>query len=244
MMKRQFGILGAVFVVFFTLSLIFGARVVADLSLSAPILVADEPNTKMVLIPSEAVSAEQISDARQVVFQRLYHLHPDGYHSVIVKNQRLEVELAQHENVHYITDIISRVGEIEFIDGGTQPPIGQYVATKLGPPSDPHVYQTLFTGQDIGQILAPEEGQLFYQIMPDGDAAERIGNFVNEAQANEYICLVVDAQVINCSKMYYWSGGILGVLPNLSSGTGLSLADAAIFLGSGPHPVSFEAVTD
>jgi hypothetical protein len=44
--------------------------------------------------------------------------------------------------------------------------------------------------------------------------------------------------------MYHWSGETLEILPNLGGDADLSLADLAIFLSSGPLPVSLEVVTD
>ena len=62
-----------------------------------------------------------------------------------------------------------------------------------------------------------------------------------ETEPGGYICMVMDGQVLNCSVMYHFAGNSIEILPGLSSGTGISLADLAIFLESGPLPVPIEA---
>jgi hypothetical protein len=51
----------------------------------------------------------------------------------------------------------------------------------------------------------------------------------------------MDGQVLNCSVMYHQAGNSIEILPGLSSGTGISLVDLAIFLESGPLPVPLAA---
>ncbi len=62
------------------------------------------------------------------------------------------------------------------------------------------------------------------------------------ANHNNYLCLVIDGKVTNCSKMYHLSGATLDILPELADNTGLNLADLAVFLASGPLPVPVELV--
>ena len=59
-----------------------------------------------------------------------------------------------------------------------------------------------------------------------------------------FVCLAIDGEVINCSTMYHWSGTMIKILPDLGSGAGISLADLAIFLESGPLPTPLRVITD
>jgi len=251
-MKRQFAIFLTVSLIFIAIGLIYGAQVIADLTVFQPTPV-DASGTKIVLSPSNTVPTARASqaylldahDARQVVSKRLNQLNLKGYYTVVAHNDQIEVTLPAHENMPYIIDIITRVGQVEFINGGTHPPVGRRVATHLNPAAGEEVYPTLFTGKEITDIVAPnpDEGEIFYQLRLTPTAAERFTRFV-EAKNNAYVCLVIDKQVINCSKMYHWSGSKLDIMPNLSSGTGLSLADMAIFLDSGPLPMSLDVVAE
>jgi preprotein translocase subunit SecD len=131
------------------------------------------------------------------------------------------------------------VGEIEFIDGGAvSPPVGREI--KTGPQASPaqNIYQVLFTGQDVEEALPPDStgGQIFYRLTLNATGAERFEDFVATRSGN-YVCMVMDKQVINCSAMYHWRNNTLDILPNLGGGTVISLADLAVFLESGPLPL-------
>jgi preprotein translocase subunit SecD len=148
----------------------------------------------------------------------------------------LVVRLPHGQNIPYIAVVISSVGEIKFIDGGqNSPPVGQADA-----PSQ--IYQTLFTGQEIESAEPPDStaGQIFYRLTLQPAASERLATFI-QTQPQRYICMVVDGQVLNCSVMYHQAGNTIEILPGLSSGTFLSLADLAIFLESGPLPEPLQA---
>jgi preprotein translocase subunit SecD len=253
-MKRQFAIFLAILVLVSTWGLIYGSQVVADLTIFYPVSV-DVPGTKIVLRPSNlatspsAAHAEYLLDVQQsqdVVARRLNQLNLPAYYTVAVQGKQLEVVLPKHKNTPYVISVITQVGEIEFIDGGGQsPPIGQIVTTGARSIYVEGIYQTLFGGQEIITIVPPDadSGDIFYQIELQPVAAERFSNFVNGGP-KAYICVVMDRQVINCSKMYHLSGNVVDILPNLGSGSGLSLVDLAIFLKSGPLPMSLEVVTE
>jgi preprotein translocase subunit SecD len=247
-MKRQFAVfvIASLLIAAFVFS--YSSKVAADFDLYQPILV-DKPGLKIILGPSNLVSStsvpeEYILEAQRVVTQRLDQLQPASPFEVVIKHDQLEVTLPDHEDISYLIDIITREGEIEFINGGIEtPPVGEQVKTGPATLVEQNVYQLLFTGQDIAAVIPPDNGQVFYQITPQAEVAGQIAGFV-EKHTDEYICLVIDKQVINCSKMYYWSGETLDILPNLGDDTDLSLADLAIFLNSGPLPVSLEVITN
>ena len=242
-MKRQLAIFLTVFLALSAMWLIYGSKVVAQLRLDSRIAI-DEQGTQIILTPkNSSVSQEYLLEAQRVVTKRLNQLQPADYHQVLTDQGYLEVHLTDSEDAPHLINIVSRVGEVEFIDGGSEPPIGKFVETTSAASPSTGAYQTLFSGQDIMSVLPPEDGQLFYQIIPTPAAAQRFSEFIM-AHPNGYICLVIDDEVINCSKMYFWSGDTLEILPNLSSETGLSLSDLGVFLNSGPLPISLQVVTD
>jgi hypothetical protein len=166
-------------------------------------------------------------------------------YEVQAANEGVEVILPDHENMAYIINIISRVGEVEFINGGQRtPPLGEQVEIGAEIASGDRVYPLLFSGHEIREVIPPdpETGEIFYQLSLQPEAAQRFADF---AQAKEgYICLAIDGEVINCSTMYHWSGTVVKILPDMGSGANISLADLAIFLESGPLPVPLRVITN
>ena len=253
-MKRQFAIFFVVSLVIVVLGLAYGSQVVADLTVLYPTSV-DASGIKIILSPDDAstlFSTPQqyhlvAQDTRRVVARRLDQLHLTGYYSVGVHDDQLEVTLPNHENAPYIINIITRIGEVEFIDGGaTSPPLGQQIKTASDTTAaEEDVYDVLFVGKEITSIVPPNPsaGEIFYQISLQPTAAERFARTL-DFETHVYICLAIDKQVINCSKMYHWSDDTLDILPSLSNGSDLSLADLAVFLNSGPLPMSLEVVTN
>ena len=250
-MKRQLVIFLVVSVILVVLGLSYTSQAVANLTLFYPTSV-EVSATKIELSPAAddsniTLSAKQYhlvaQDAQRVVAKRLDQLQLDGYYSVTVNNNQLEVIVPPMENMVYLLNIISRVGEVKFIDGGSgSAPVGEHLAPKFhlttGEADD---YEVLFQGEEIRTIIPPDStnGEIFYQVELEPAAAERVSNFVSR-NPNAYVCLAIDEQILNCSTMYHWSENTLEIIPNLSSGTGLGLADMAIFLNSGPLPMALE----
>ncbi len=250
MRGRQFIIFLTILLLIGLFSLAYSARALADLTTfyQDP---ADSWGVELILSPDTVVSSATATEpvdllqAQQVVARRLDKLHLAGSYSVVVQDDRLVARLPDSENMPYIVSIISSVGKIEFINGGTtSPPIGQRVKTAVEANSDDNVYQTMFTGQDVETAMPPDPatGQIFYQLTLKPAAVERVARFV-ETQPDHYICMVIDEQVINCSMMYHWSGHTIEILPGLSSGTAISLADLAVFLDSGLLPIPLKVIT-
>lgn len=242
-MKRQLALFLTVFSALTVGWLIYGSKVVAEFTFDSQIAI-DQHSTKIVLTPNNGTTSQKyLLEAQRVIVERLDQLQPTEQHRVMSEQGYLEMQLQDYDNLPYIIDIITRKGEVEFIDGGSQPPIGKYVETERERPLPSGTYYTLFSGQEIAAVESPEDGQIFYRIKPKSEATQRLLEFV-DAHSGEFICLVIDEQVINCSKMYFWSGDTLEILPSLSSGTGLSLSDLGVFLNSGPLPMSLEVVTN
>jgi len=220
------------------MSLIYSSRALADLIFS-PVSMTGL-HTQVILKPDlTSVPDTTLGDTRQILARRLDQLNLSGSYELVSQEGQLTVTLPDSEHVPYILDIITHVGEIEFIDGGAgTPPLGQRVTTVWPVNPNRNGYPILFTGQEIQEVLPPDSasGQIFYRLALKPEAADRFADFV-ESRPRHYICMVVDKHVLNCSGMYHWSDNTLDILPNLGSGTVISLADLAVFLESGPLPV-------
>jgi hypothetical protein len=248
-MKRQLVIflLSLVLISVFTLG--YHPRVLADWILLSPTVV-DNSSVKIKLTPDQSANLSKVTleaspaQFQEVITLRLAQLKLKSY-EVQADGEGVEVILPDHENMAYIINIISRVGEVEFINGGQRtPPLGEKVevGAEIGPAGQ--VYPLLFSGHEIREVTPPdpESGEIFYQISLQPEAAQRVADF---AEAKEgYICLAIDGEVINCSMMYHWSDTMIKILPDLGSGSGISLADLAIFLESGPLPTPLKVITD
>ena len=237
MRKRHLIIFLLALLLFGLFSVSYSAQVIADLRTfyQDP---RDGLEVDVVLKPQTSAGTNQIDLAttQQTVERRLHNLYLAGTYTIVPQNNQLIVKLPHDQNIPYVALVISSVGEIEFIDGGKDsPPVGQTAAS-------PQTYQTLFTGQEIESAEPPDSaaGQIFYRLTLQPAASERLATFI-QTQPQRYICMVVDGQVLNCSVMYHQAGNTMEILPGLSSGTFLSLADLAIFLESGPLPEPLQA---
>ncbi len=250
LMKRQLAIFLIVSVIITVWGFSYASRAVANFAILYPTRV-DVSGTKIVLRPKNLgplslEAAEELTlvmqDNQQVIKQRLEQLNVSSYHIKEQDNQ-LEIFLPHAERTPYVINIITHVGQIEFIDGGHKlPSWGEFIKME---PAAYETYPVLFTGQDISAIIPPnrDSGEIFYQVELQPEAAQRVAHFIySEAQA--YTCLVIDKQIINCSKMYHLAGNTLDILPNLDSSTGLNLNDLAVFFKSGPLPMPLELVTN
>jgi len=248
-MKRQFVIFPLSLLLISVFTLGYHPRALADWLLFSPTVV-DNSSVKIKLTPDQSANLSKVTleaspaQLQEVITLRLAQLKLKSY-EVQAAGEGVEVILPDHENMAYIINIISRVGEVEFINGGQRtPPLGEKVEIGAEASSAGRVYPLLFSGDEIREVTPPdpESGEIFYQISLQAEAAQRVADF---AEAKEgYICLAIDGEVINCSTMYHWSGTMIKILPDLGSGAGISLADLAILLDSGPLPVPLRVITD
>ncbi len=212
-------------------SLIYSTRALADL------IFFPEPiegfQTRVILNPNLPAGADmtELLEAREVVAQRLNQLNIPGSYQLVAQNGHLSLTLLATEQTPYVIDLVSHVGQIEFIDGGaTSPPLGRWMRQD--------VYDVLFTAQDVEVVTPPntETGQIFYRLRLAPSSSQRMAEFVAN-QSDHYVCMVVDRQVINCSSMYHLTDDSLDILPSLGSGNMISLNDLAVFVKSGPLPI-------
>jgi hypothetical protein len=125
-MKRQFAIflLSLALISVFTLG--YHPRVLADWILLSPTVV-DNASVKIKLTPDQSANLSKVTleaspaQLREVIALRLAQLKLKSY-EVQTATEGVEVILPDHENMAYIINIISRVGEVEFINGGQATP--------------------------------------------------------------------------------------------------------------------------
>lgn len=228
-------------------SLVYGSRALADLSMFDPAASALE--TKLMLEPDMVITADQqvqLIAARPVIARRLDRLQLQGPYRVVISDGQLEITLPKGKDTPYITAMLTSVGEITFIDGGTSsPPVGESIQVGIRARAGDPVYHILFTSREVQEIVPPDtaNGEVFYQLKLHPAAADRFTNF-NQNGPNSYVCMVLDEQVINCSLMYHQSGNTIEILPELSSDAGINMDDLAIFLYSGPLSTRLRIVAD
>lgn len=245
-MRRHLVLFIVVLLLTGVLSLISQTPVVAGLA--ARYQTAGDPiHTSLVLAPvtaaPDAATNAGLLEAKRVIDYRLQKLGIPGAGLVnLQEGNKLEITLPEGSNTPYVINVITSIGKIEFIDGGaSNPPIGQRIQT--GPHARPNrdIYRSLFSGLDVESVLPPDSatGQIFYSLDLKPAAAQRFGSFVTDTPHN-YVCMVLDERVINCSRMYHFTGQGLEILPDLGSGTQVSLADLAMFLEGGPLPLPLD----
>ncbi|MDX1523101.1 MAG: hypothetical protein R3264_15855 [Anaerolineae bacterium] len=226
-------------------SLMFSSRALAKLTTLYP-AAGETPGIELVLSPEVTTSDLSLeltlAAAEKVVAHRLAQLEIPAAYQIHQSDGQLVVTLPGGVNTPYINNVIAHVGEIQFIDGGVDaPPIGEQIQT--GPVTDPaeNMYELLFTGENVSEVVLPDvgTGQIFYEMSLDDSASENFEDFF-ATQPENYVCIVMDQEVISCSEMYYWADGVLEIIPSLSSGSVTNLAELAIFLNSGPLPYSFD----
>lgn len=246
MLRKQIVVIVAVLFLMGMVSLAFGSRALADLSVFDPAQQVFE--TRLVLAPDTIIPGNQeveLIAARPVIAKRLDKLALDGSYNLVIRNGQLVVTLPQGRNVPYIASVITSVGEITFINGGQDtPPVGETITPGL-PSEDHETFSILFTSGEVQTIAPPDpgNGQIFFQLTLEPAAAARLADFI-ATHPGANICMVLDAQVINCSTMYQQSETSLEILPELSSEGPINMDDLEVFLYSGPLSTRLKVVAD
>lgn len=246
-MFRKHIAIPAILLLIALVSLVYGSRALADLSMFDPAASALE--TKLILEPDMVITADQqvqLIAARPVIARRLDRLQLQGPYRVVIRDGQLEVTLPKGKNTPYLTAMITSSGEITFIDGGTgSPPVGETVQLGIRTNSADQMYHILFTSREVQEIVPPDsgEGEVFYQLKLQPATADRFADFTRNSP-NSYVCMVLDERVINCSLMYHQNGDTLEILPELSSDAGINMDDLAVFLYSGPLSTRLKVVAD
>ncbi len=243
MMKKSTIILTLIFIGL--LSFAFSSRALAALTTIYP-RTGQVNHTNLILNPDfntatmDADLELDLMDAEVVLERRLAQLNVPTPYQIVRHNDQLLVQLPKDADTPYVNGVLAHIGVVEFIDGGAAtPPIGHRIEIGSVTNPDMNVYERLFTGEAVTQVSTPNAttGQIFYELELGEEAGNKVAEFVHSDTRN-YICIAIDQEVVSCSKMYHWAEGTLEILPNLSSGTGIGLAELAIFLDSGPLPLA------
>jgi hypothetical protein len=185
--------------------------------------------------PSDC-TISKLEAVQQVLNQRLADLDFNGRYEIVIREDemQLEVNLPPLDNAPQVIDVITRVGEVKFVDAGSQVPSSGLV-------SSADVFPTLFSSSDIRSVVPPETGtgELFYQIVIQPDAIQKLDAIGNQPGNN--VCLALDNAIASCSTMYHRTGDTLEILPSTGDND-ISIGEMALFLASGPLPVSLEIV--
>jgi hypothetical protein len=231
-MKRQFAIFSitSIFISMFGLLYLPGVWEAA--------VEAAPPGTVVKLkaaAPSDYTITE-LEEAQQVLDQRLARLDFNGRYEIVIREDemQLEVNLPPLDNVPQVIDVITRVGEVKFVDAGSQVPSSGLVLSA-------EVFPTLFSRADIRSVVPPEPGtgELFYQIVIQPDAIQKLDAIGNQPENN--VCLALDNAIASCSTMYQRTGDTLEILPSTGDND-ISISEMALFLATGPLPVPLEIV--
>ena len=144
------------------ISLIYGSRALADLSVFDP---ADNVfEVKVILAPDTIIPGNQeveLIAARPVIARRLDKLELNGPYNLVIRNGYLEVTLPPGQNIPYIASVLTSVGEITFIGSKKSPLPGEVVnpEAQLGDRSRGAI---LFTSREVTEITPPE-----FNLRPD-----------------------------------------------------------------------------
>lgn len=199
---------------------------------------------KLILQPTAGdFTATDLKQAAHIISQRLAQANQlESEYEVTTTADYMQLNLSRGKDAPYVAALITRVGHIEFIDGGvTNPPLKQTIQTTTVTDPTAGSYRTLFTSEEVTQFEAPTNGDIFYQLRLKRDAATRLADF-HQANPDHYLCMAVDKKVVNCSSMYHWTSQELEIIPNLMSGTNPTMAEVINFAQNGALPMALEIV--
>jgi preprotein translocase subunit SecD len=207
---------------------------------------------------TEAASPADLAAARDVLKVRLSSYLPDDAQlSLAVEGDQLAA-FAKHPASLQSSELETRnspapavgqvkllsIGHVELVDGGTEfLTMESVVKTGPQPIPDRGVYQTVLTSADFeaAEARLGDKGHpvIDFRLTPAGDA--RLAAHTSDLRGY-YLCLVVDARVINCPVLRTPLRDRRGAM-ELRNGAGLGEARAlAAVLRSGPLPVAFQPV--
>ncbi|MDM8526576.1 hypothetical protein QUF58_00075 [Anaerolineales bacterium HSG24] len=191
---------------------------------------------RLVLAPVDdnVASPTLLTEAATVIEHRLAQANLKGQFEVAVQAEYLEIILSEGQDVPYIKPLITRVGEISFIDGGVE-------SAPLGQLSDIEHYQPVLTSQGVKNFERPKNGDIFYTLSLNASFTNKLTDFMAQNPDN-YICVAMDGQISNCSSMYHLNADKLMIVPNISGGSALTMAELMTFINSGALPTAFEIV--
>ncbi len=173
--------------------------------------------------------------ARHIIEQRLQRTSMYGSFEVTAHQTYLEVNLSEGRDLPYITQLLTSVGNIQFIDGGKTPLIGQHLTDA------DLTNKLLFSNRNIRQFNAPSKGDMFYQLTLLPKTAANVERYL-QTQPNTYVCIAVDGLVTNCSSLYHWADDTLEFIPNRGDIGVLQSQDLLTLVYSPPLPMPLKII--
>ena len=212
------------------------------------------------------VAPEQLETARQIIENRVNGL---GVSEPVVQTQgedRILIELPGVANRELALDLIKQTGQLEFVDGGSNPPPDGstisttyqtsrallYPATTTGglpisattPISGVRVLQTAFTGEVIAtaQSGLSQVGQYVVDFTIRNAAQTPFGEYT-ASRIGQTMCIVLDHIVLSCPviRANLSTGGQISGNFNAQSSNQLALT---LSYGSLPVPLKIETTRD
>lgn len=165
-------------------------------------------------LPEEqSISRESMSEARQIISQRVNALGVTEPLVQVEGERRILVELPGIEDSQEAIEVIRETALLEFIDTGNQPlPEGTCVRTSLneGRPSpceqdqegEVPTFETVLTGSALRSATAQtdEFSRTFVAFEMGPEGAETLGNFTADNVGN-FLTIVLDKRVISSPRI-------------------------------------------
>jgi protein-export membrane protein SecD len=212
------------------------------------------------------IAPDQLETARQIIENRVNGL---GLTEPVVQTQgedRILIELPGITNRELALDLIKQTGQLEFVDGGTQPPSdgsristtyqtsrallypqttsgGQPISATV-PVSGVRVLQTAFTGEIIATARAglSQLGQYVVDFTIRAGSQSPFGEYT-ASRVGQSMCIVLDHVVLSCPVIRdnLREGGQISGNFNNESANNLALT---LSYGSLPVPLKIETTRD
>ncbi|MCS7060259.1 MAG: protein translocase subunit SecD [Anaerolineae bacterium] len=217
-------------------------------------------------LESSQLVTGSLESARQIIESRVNGLGVSEATVQIQGSERILVELPGITDPQLAIDLIQKTGQLEFVDGGRNPPQpGQVISTTFGlyqgllypqtsqigrpitaseVPTNVLVYQTAFTGEILESNARPDAttGQIvvLFQVKPEAQASFR--EFTSR-RIQQPLCIVLDGIVQSCpiiQDVLSEGGSIRG---NYTIDEARQVATLLNY-GSLPVPLKIESIRD
>jgi preprotein translocase subunit SecD len=214
------------------------------------------------------VFTDTLESARAIIESRVNGIGVSEASVQLQGNDRILVELPGVTDRQLAIDLIKRTGQLEFVDGGYNPPAtGQSISTTyalhqsllypqtaaVGKPiitatqavsTSSHVFNTAFTGEILQNNSQAEAqtGQIVVRFSIKASAQPSFREFTS-SRVGQPLCIVLDSQVLSCPvirDVLTEGGQISG---NFTAEEARNLA-ITLNYGSLPVPLKIETVRD
>lgn len=187
-----------------------------------------------------------LEETQRILEKRAAAMGAASFTTRVEGADRIVVEVRGSANVEELVKTLSQTGYLEFVDGGTNPPLeGDVVATSTGgpymgngSPTPSKIYPTIIKPDeiDVGKTqvsVSPSTNASQVDVVLKGDGPKKLADFTT-ANIGRSMLVVLDKQVLNAPRILSPITGGKGVI------SGFSANDAKRFvtlLRSGTPPV-------